>query len=165
MRTEQELNKIEEEIRAIKASFQQSATMLDVDKTTITFSTSPNIVRWNDNGNWEPYKYELLDTLREFSSDLQGNHAGYGLERVVVTFDCDGRQNTFASLEMDLIDANDWAVWQKRVPYSGGARWIVMFHVNGSLDGQGNFQWKPTIVKFAVESAIPGTLGAKMVWE
>jgi len=166
MRTEQQLNTLEEEIKAIKTSFQQTASMMDVYTTILDFSTSPNIVRWNGNGHWEPLKYPWLDSLSGISSDSSGNYTGYGRERVVVTFNCSGGINTFASLEMDLIEANGNAVWCKRVPYDGGARWVVLFHANEERDGQGRWvSWKPTVVRFAVESAIPGTLEARMIWQ
>lgn len=165
MRAEKEIAQLEEEVKAIKASFQQSASMMEVYKAEMQFATSQNLVQWNGNGHWEPFKYELLESLTSYSSDAQGNHTGYGYERIVITFDCEGGQNTFASLELDMVDVNEWAVWYKRIPYSGGARWVVSLHPNGSYNGQGTFIWRPSVLKIAVESAIPGTLGAKMIWQ
>lgn len=165
MNVERQLKKMEEETRAIKASFEQAAAMMDVYSTSIQFSTSPNIIHWNGHGHFSPDQYEYLAALRGGTSDLDGNHTGYGQERVVVTFDCDKGQNIFASLEIDLIDSGSWAVWCRRITYAGGARWVVLFQVNSVTDHGTWVNWKPNVVRFTVESAAPGTLGAKMIWQ
>lgn len=165
MSTEKQLEKLENEAKAIKASFQQSTTDMDVYTSEVTFSTSANIIRWNDNGNWDPYHYSNLDSLEGLKNDGSGNHTGYGWERVIVTFDCDGGFNTFASLEIEKIDVSDWYIRFQRIPYSGGARWEVLLLANGVLE-HGIYQsWKPNILKFVVQSAMAGTVGAKMVWQ
>lgn len=165
MSVEQEITKLEQELKAIKTSFEQSAAMMKVNKVQMRFSTSANFIQWNPHGNWEPFKYEPLDSLAASTSDSSGNHTGYGNERVVITFNSEKGQNTFASLELNLIDAKGWAVWQKRVPYSGGARWIINLLPNVYQDEQYEWHWEPNVLDIAVESSFPGTLGAKMIWE
>lgn len=165
MNVEKETQKLERELKAIKTSFEQSAATMKIYKTQIRFSTSPNQVRWNSNGHWEPLKYEPLDSLAGLTSDSSGNYTGYGHERIVVTFDSEKGQNTFASLELNLIDFRNWIVWPKRVPYSGGARWVVDLHPNVYQDEQYVWHWKPNILDIAIESSFPGVVGAKMIWD
>lgn len=163
MSVETQIEELKNEMAALKTSFNQVSMSLDVYTTSLEFSTSPNQIQWNSN-NLDQTKPCYLFSL-DGTSDLQGNHNSYGRERVEVTFDCDAGINTFASLEIDLIDANDWAVWVKRVPYSGGARWIVLLTDNAVLSGGVWQSWKANVVKFTVQSAAPGTLGAKMIWQ
>lgn len=166
MRTEKEVEKLEGEIKAIKASFQQSASMMEVYTASCNFSTSPNVITWNGNGHWTPLHYTWLDTLYGQTVDGSGNTTGYGRERIIVTFTCTGGINTFASLELEPIDMNDGTVWIKRIPYSGGARWVVYLNPNGVYNGQGVWQsWKANKLKFYVQSAMAGTVGAKMAWQ
>ena len=164
MRIESEIEEIEEEMKSLKASFQQAASSMTVYTSTMDFTTSANSITWNGNGNWEPLKYPWLDSLDGLTSAGSGAYTGYGRERIEVTFDCSAGINTFASLEIDLVDAINTAVWFKRVPYSGGARWIILIRANGNYS-QGIWQsWKPNKLRFAVQSAVPGTIGAKMIW-
>lgn len=166
MTIERQVKELEEELKAIKTSFEQSAATMNVYTTEISFETLPNHIAWNGNGNWEPFKYSWLDSIAGYTSDLQGNHTGYGRERFVVTFNCNGGINTFASLELTPIGVNNIPiVWIKKVPYSGGARWIVLVWANGTYDEYGDYTWKPNRFKIAVQSAMPGTLGAQMIWE
>lgn len=165
MRVESEITEIEEEMKAIKASFQQVASSMTVYTSSMDFTTSPNTITWNGHGNWEALKYPWLDSLDGLVSDGAGNNTGHGRERIEITFICSAGVNTFASLEIDLVDTISNAVWFKRIPYSGGARWVVLLRANGVYNGQGVWQsWKPNKLRFAVQSAMPGTIGAKMIW-
>lgn len=165
MRIEAQVTELEEEMKAIKASFEQTASSMMVYTSVMEFTTSPNTITWNGHGNWEPLKYPWLDSLDGLTSDGSGNNTGYGRERIEVTFDCSGGINTFASLEIDLLDTLNNAVWCKRVPYSGGAKWIVLLRANATYDEHSVWQsWKPNKLRFAVQSAMPGTIGAKMIW-
>ena len=166
MSVEQEVNNLEMEIKALKTSFEQNANMMDVYTAQIQFSTSPNFIQWNGNGHHIVLKYPWLESLAGFTSDLQGNHTGYGRERFIVTFNCAGGNNTFASIEIEPVNQSSMPiVWIKRVPYAGGARWEILVWDNGDYDEHGNYTWKPNIFNIAVQSALVGTLEAKMVWQ
>lgn len=168
MRVENQIVKLEREIEAIKSSFEQSAATMNVYTSEIYFETSPNHITWNDNGHWEPIRYAWLDSLAGITQDSQGNYSGYGRERFVITFDCDGGSNTFASLELTPVGVSQIPiVWSKKVPYSGGARWVVLVWDNGtySTDGSYTYTWRPNRFNIAVQSAMPGRLGAKMIWQ
>lgn len=137
---EAELKKLEDEIEAQKAAYEKMAIQMPIFTKSINFTTSANPmnIRYPDNTNYS----------------FDGN------ERVVVTFTTSRGSNTLATLELtsDAIKAD---LKIKRVPYSGGARWIVYDIPN--YDGGGNRI--DTHYTFTVQSAVAGTLGAKMVWQ
>lgn len=137
---EETIKKLEDEIAAQKATFEKMATQLPVYTKSINFTTKANPMKIVYPGGTE-YKFD-------------------GNERVVVTFATNRGSNTIATLEM-TTDAFKSDLKFKRVPYSGGARWIVYNMAN--FDGQGNRI--DTHYNFTVQSAIDGALGAKMVWE
>lgn len=166
MNVEDQIFELEREVESIKTSFAQSAVTMDVYTVEDYFETSPNIITWNANGHLEPMKYPNLESLTGITSDAQGNHTGYGRERFVVTFDCSSGINTFATLELTPIGEDIIPpVWINRVPYSGGAKWIIIVWAQGDYDDQRNFIWRPNRFNIAVQSAAPGTLGVKMIWE
>lgn len=166
MSVEQEIRNLEAEVKAIKASFEQNATTMTIHSAQVQFSTSPNYIQWNGNGHHVATMYPWLESLSGLTSDLSGNHTGYGRERFIVTFRCNGGNNTFASLEIDPVNQTSMPiVWAKRIPYSGGARWEVLVWDNGDYDSQGNYTWEPNIFNIAVQSAIAGTLEVKMAWQ
>lgn len=142
MSTEKELKKLEDEITAQKAVFEKMAAQLPVYTKSVNFKTKANPMHMDQGGS---------------SYNFDGN------ERVVVTFATDRGSNTVATLEMTVTGfTSDLKV--KRVPYTGGARWIVY---NTPTYGQvgGTWQRIDTIYDFTVQSAVSGTLGAKMIWE
>lgn len=137
---EAELKKLEDEIEAQKAAYEKMAIQMPIFTKSINFTTSANPmnIRYPDNTNYS----------------FDGN------ERVVVTFTTSRGSNTLATLELtsDAIKAD---LKIKRVPYSGGARWVVYDMPN--YDGGGNRI--DTHYSFTVQSAVDGTLGAKMIWQ
>lgn len=137
---EAELKKLEDEIEAQKAAYEKMAIQMPIFTKSINFTTSANPmnIRYPDNTNYS----------------FDGN------ERVVVTFTTSRGSNTLATLELtsDAIKAD---LKIKRVPYSGGARWVVYDMPN--YDGGGNRI--DTHYNFTVQSAVDGTLGAKMIWQ
>ena len=137
---EAELKRLENEIEAQKAAYEKMAVQMPIFTKSINFTTSANPmnIRYPDNTNYS----------------FDGN------ERVVVTFTTSRGSNTLATLELtsDAIKAD---LKVKRVPYSGGARWVVYDIPN--YDGGGNRI--DTHYTFTVQSAVDGTLGAKMIWQ
>ena len=135
-----ELKKLEDEIEAQKAAYEKMAIQMPIFTKSINFTTSVNSmnIRYPDGTN---YSFE-------------------GNERVMVTFTTSRGSNTLATLEFtsDGIRAD---LKTKRVPYSGGARWIVYDIPN--YDAGGNRI--DTHYTFTVQSAVDGILGAKMVWQ
>ena len=136
---EKEIKKLQEEIEAQKAVFEKTALQLPVVTKTISFTTKANPMNI-DYGGGTTYSFD-------------------GNERVVVTFATSRGSNTAAVLEMtsDGIMAD---LKVKRVPYAGGARWVVYSMPNYS---EGNRI--DTHYTFTVQSALDGTLEAKMIWE
>lgn len=136
---EQELTRLEDEINAMKATFEKTALQMPVFTHSIEFKTSANKITMNQSGS---------------TFDFDGN------ERVQVTFDTARGSNTLAVLEMqsDGIKAD---LKVKRVPYTGGARWIVYDMPNYNSGGNRI----DTNYTFTVQSAVDGVLGAKMIWQ
>ncbi len=138
--TEQEIKRLEDEIAAQKATYEKMALQMPVFTKSVDFTTSANPMHI-DYGGGTTYNFE-------------------GNERVVVTFDTARGSNTLATLEMtsDGVMAD---LKVKRVPYTGGARWVVYSMPN--YDSGGNRI--DTHYTFTVQSAVDGMLGAKMIWQ
>ncbi len=137
---ETELKKLEEEIAAQKAVYEKMATQMPVFTKSINFTTSGNRIKIVYPGG------------TEYETD--------GNERVVVTFATSRGSNTLAVLEM-TTDGLHSDLKVRRVPYTGGARWVVYSMPN--YDGNANRI--DTHYTFTVQSAVDGTLGAKMIWQ
>lgn len=140
MTIEKEIAKLENEIEAQKSTFEKMATQMPVFTHAIEFATSSN------------------DCTLQYDSTTTTYR---GPERVVVTYDTGRGSNTLATLEV-ITDKARPETRVTRVPYSGGARWIVI-DSNPSSTAQG--AWAPTVYNFAVQSAVDGTLSARMIWE
>lgn len=135
---EAEITRIENEIDAQKATFEKTAYQMPVFTNSIEFKTSANKITMDQGAG--PFSFD-------------------GNERVLVTFDTARGSNTLAVLEMtsDSILAD---LKVKRIPYSGGARWVV-YDMPNYDDGTRI----DTHYTFTVQSAVDGTLGAKMIWQ
>ena len=163
MRVEKQISQLEEEIQAIKSSFELQAASAQVETKTITFSTSANIIRWSNSSPYNPLQWETLVSLPKAQ-----NGDCYGNEEILVTFNCASGSNTIASLEIKEISVNAGVVFlsARRIPYSGGARWIINLPPNTTLDGDTGYHiWSPSTIQIAVQSMIEGTLEAKMIWQ
>lgn len=162
MTVDQQLQKIEQEIRAVRAAFAQNVANMEVYTSTLDFATSKNTTTWSNSQPYDPNQWAPLTSM-----PLDTNNERFGTETVIVTFDCGAGINTFADLEIDFIDTKTGftVVSSRRIPYSGGARWSVAISPNFSGSGPGMYVWKPSKLKFAVQSAAPGTLTAKMIWQ
>lgn len=161
MSVQGQINKLEEEIKAIKASFEQSAAQMPMYSSEITFTTSMNMVRYT-HPPINPLEWATLVSLPNIDQNTS-----CGVEPIIVTFTCDKGINTFANLEILVIESLDglFVTTVRRIPYSGGARWLVTAQPNHEYKQDGYVEWHPTKLKFVVKSAVTGTLGAKMIWE
>lgn len=138
MSLESEITNIEREIKNLKDAYEQTALQLPVFTYQIDYTSLNNHLKTTYS---DGYSYE--------SDNMPA--------RVVVTFDTETGANTLATLEMminkEIIQYGMGNYNFKRVPYNGGARWIV-------YDTQ-----TPTNFTFVVHSAVRGRLGAKMIWQ
>lgn len=161
MRVEKNLNTLEQEIKALKASYEQLAAEMPMYKSEITFTTSINRIEYTSPAI-DPTKWESIIALPRLSQNV-----ACGVEPIIVTFECSGGINTFATLEIGDVDVTSGvlAMTTRRIAYSGGARWLVTVSPNVTLESSGWYSWRPTILKFVVRSAVAGNLGAKMIWQ
>lgn len=160
-RVDQQLEKMEQEIKALRASFEINANSMKVYTKELQFTTQKNKTSWSNSQAYNPLQWEQLVSM---AKESDGNR--FSTETIVVTFDCAAGINTFAQLEINLVsglDTNWLVIGCRRVPYSNGARWIVTTRPN--LDNPSYDVWYPTVLKFAVQSAAEGTLTAKMIWQ
>lgn len=133
---EQKISNLERELKAMKVAFERSATKTNLITKPISFNTKENLI--------------TLSGQYPFSQD--------DLERVVVTLSTSSGANTIAKLE---ISGNyDTLPTVRRVPFSGGARWVV---TNSPRQSGGS--WTPTTYNFTVHSLVNGTINAGMIWE
>lgn len=140
MNAEKELQKLENEIKALKTAYEKMALLMPVFTSSVNFATEANRIT----ATWSSgYTYEF-----------DGN------ERVLVTYDTNTGANTLATLEM-TTDGIAVDLKTQRVPYSGGARWLIYSMPN--YDSNGNRI--ATNYTFTVHAAVEGTLGAKMIWQ
>lgn len=163
MTVEQQINKIEDEVKAIKQSFEQNASEMNIYTSSTDFQTQACKLRIT---NDEPYSVLEWDAILALPLDINGFR--YCNEEVIVTFSCPSGSNTFASLELYIEDLKTFYFPSiVRLPYSGGARWKISVPpgTDWDPDHPGYEIWKPSILHIAVQSAAPGTLGVKMIWE
>ncbi len=133
------LKALRREYWALKMAFAATATTIPVTTKTLSFTTSENLCRYVASGSYDYYAEEM--------------------ERVEVTLDTSSGANTFAKLELSG-NATDAYPRVRRIPYSGGARWIV---TNTPRTSGGD--WEATSYVFTVQTMVDGTLTAKMIWE
>ena len=134
---EKAVSNLESEIKALKNAYEQAALQLPVFTYTNNFRSSLNHMKVIFQDGTE-YEFE-------------------GVSRIMVTFTSSRGTNTLANLEIDFGDYSEYGVANihvRRIPYSGGARWII-YENSGEV--------KDYI--FRVHSAVEGTLEAKMIWQ
>lgn len=132
------LKTLRREYWALKTAFAATATNIPLTTKTIDFSTNQNRCHYVTS-----------------SYDFYGDE----VERVVVTLTTKTGANTFAKLEISGNAADAYPT-VRRVPFQGGARWVVS---NGPRYDGGN--WAPTNYTFTVHTMLDGELSAKMAWE
>lgn len=162
MRADQEIQKLTQEIKSIRTAFEQNASSMKVYTSILTFETSKNTTNWSNSQPYDPQNWESLVAMR-----MGPDNNRFATETIIVTFDCDSGINTFANLEIDFVDVTPGfaVVSCRRIPYSGGAQWSVTVQPNFSGNTPGQYIWKKSILKFGVQSAAPGVLSARMIWE
>ena len=162
MRLEKQVKEIEQDIEALRASFQQNASTMNVYTTSLQFTTSRNTTNWSNSGSYNPLQWEPLTSMLTTSGGDK-----FSTETIQVTFSCNEGINTFATLEIDFVNVSSGfaVVSSRRIPYSGGSRWLVTLRPRSTSDGGGNYTWQASVLKFAVSSAAQGTLTAKMIWQ
>ena len=164
MRLEKQVAELEQEIKALKASFEQSATSMNIYRYETNFSTSMNVTNFSNSS-----PYSVLDWEPLVSMHRTTNGTRFSTESIIVTFNCDAGINTFAFLE--IHDVSGWSdqslstFTNHRIPYAGGARWYVSMSPNATQLPSGYYSWSPNQLKIVVKSAAPGQLGVKMSWE
>lgn len=136
---EKEIEKLEKEIAAQKTVFEKMALQMPIFTTSTEFTTLANPMTI-DYGTGSPYTFD-------------------GNERVLVTFATSRGSNTLATLEM-TSDGLMTSLKVKRIPYTGGARWVV-YDMPNYVDGNR----VDTHYTFTVQSAVEGIVGAKMIWQ
>jgi len=135
MTIEARVAKLENEAAALKAAFVRSATTMPIYTKTAQIATTQNLIR--------------------YQFDYEGQHVDYeatGSERIVVTLRTPNAINTIAKLEVatNYVNAKPTV---RRIPYAGGARWIVMGMSNG-----GGSNWQSTTYNISVLTMVDGTL-------
>ena len=161
-RVEKQIERMEQEIKAIKASFEKSAAQMPMYSSEITFTTSQNIVKFT-HPPIDPRDWATLTSMPRTDVDTY-----CGKEPIIVTFSCDKGINTFANLEIETISGTSSIFSSSsisQISYNGGARWLVIIQPNTKIGDDGWDIWSPTILRFVVKSAAQGTLGAKMIWQ
>lgn len=133
MTTEQRIRALRIEANALKQAFMASATQINLITKNLAYSTKKNLIN-------------------------QGGFTYEDQERVVVTYASTEGVNTLAKLE--ITGDYDTVPIVRRVPYSGGARWVVS---NAPKMGIGG--WQATNYTFTVQAVVNGTITAKMIWE
>lgn len=135
---EKQLNALETEAHALKIAYEQAATSMPVFTTALDFT---------------PAKNELV--TRYGSTSRTEN----GIERVVLTLDTEMGANTLATLELETNA--DAAPNIRRVPYNGGARWVITNQPRVQSGSWQSGNWLPTTYRFQVQSLVKGILRAE----
>lgn len=137
MTISQIVSNLRREFHALKQAYQATATKVNLITKTASFSTKRNACNYSGEG---------------ISFGYEDN------ERVVVTLETASGANTLANLEISGNYAQPPVF--RRVPYAGGARWIV-----SNAPRQSGGSWASTTYQFNVQTLVSGTLSAKMMWE
>ena len=138
MNVEQQIEKLESEIKALKTGFEQTALTIPVVTKTTSITAAQNKL---------DVKYTYGGTTYEYDENAA--------ERLLVTFTTSRGSNTIAVLEVQA-DHTDASPVVQRIKYSGGAKWIIT--------GQPHFSgqtWQATSYTITVHSMVDGTLSVE----
>ena len=147
-RVERQLVELEDEMRALKRSFAQSATGVAMYKYEQTFSTSRNAQSYTNSQSFDVTKFPLC--IRDT-----------GNETMVVTFRSKDGRNALATLDIDMVTGDPLGLNVRRVPFDGGARWQIL-NLAGGFTAE---EWVTTTYKFTVNTMAEGTLDVRMIWQ
>jgi len=168
MSTESEIQKLEREVEELKASFAQSASTMRTNTTMISFQTQANLCTKDGRNVSYPTGQEWTRVLIEMSFHDDGSEIYYCTECVEVTFTSDNGTNVLATLEVNVLNVEYPNVRTTRVPFNGGAKWILHIGPNVTSHSSGGtiryWTWEPTRLQIAVQSNTTGRLEAKMIW-
>jgi hypothetical protein len=130
MSTEEWVAKLDIESNALKQAFERSAYSMQVITKTLNFSTTQNAVT---------------------VSGSFGSFTSSDPERLIVTYDTFSGANTAAKLELSTNYLFSYPK-VRRIPYLGGARWIVT--LNSNVDSS----WHSTACVLTVQSLVDGAI-------
>lgn len=155
---EENIQKLENEVKALKSSFEQSASMMNINSVQTTFTTSPNTYTYTNSSPYTPLDWQpLWDYLAEGGTPFEGPF--YGNEQILVTFRTDSGSNSLVDLEIDVLSpSTPLPIHIMRINYNGGARWILDCRPNLTPIPPGYFRRSPTVLKITVNSIMPGSL-------
>ena len=164
-RTEKQIEKIEQEIKALKTSFEQSASSMEIYTTRTTFTTQANrFTAYNPSYDYQDWS-RIVQYYDKTGPDYQNGF--YADEPVIVTFRSENGQNVLANLEIGANGDATRFIKITRVPYSGGARWKLL--CSPLLEGVGSpvqyYNWTAWHLDIAVQAGVKGTLEVKMAWQ
>jgi len=164
-RVEKQIEEMEQEIKALKACFQQSASSMEIYTTRTTFTTQANrFTAYNPSYDYQDWS-RIVQYYDKTGPDYQNGF--YADEPVIVTFRSENGQNVLANLEIGANEDITSFVIITRLPFNGGARWKLL--CQPILDPVGNpaqyYNWSPWVLDIAVQAGVKGTLEVKMAWE
>lgn len=165
-RTEKQLKSLEQEIKALKTSFEQSASSMEIYTTRTTFTTQVNKFSFTsppsfDYENW----WRIMGYIDQHDSTDRSSY--FADEPVIITFRSENGQNVLANLEIGANGDSTSFIKIMRVPFNGGARWKLLCEPH--LEPVGNpveyYNWSPWVLNIAVQAGVRGTLEVKMAWQ
>ncbi len=164
-RTEKEVEKIKQEIKALKTSFQQSASSMEIYTTRTTFTTQANkFTATNPSYNYQDWSRIVDYYYKHDSSDPSSYYAD---EPVIVTFRSENGQNVLANIEIGASGDTTSFLKITSMPFNGGARWKILCYPK--LEPIGNpwqyVVWSAWDLDIAVQAGVKGTLEVKMAWQ
>lgn len=153
MRVEKELEQLEDEIKALKTSFEQSATTLANFAYSSSFITTERKFTVSSTSAIDMAKWQSLFVYLEEGGSFP---SGPWIcdEVVEVIFRTLDGSNVLADLEINTVDPLLHTI---RTNYSGGARWLVDCRPNVKRVSD-MYQWSPTSLEITVRSMKPGTM-------
>lgn len=167
MRTEKEVEDLDREIKALKTSFEQSASTMEIYTAQTTFTTQPNkftVDNVNPSYDYENW-YRIVGYY--YKHDSVDPNSFYADEPVIVTFRSENGQNVLANLEIGANGDKTSFLKIVRVPFTGGARWKILCYPQ--LENVGTpIQYvirSPWVLNIAVQAGVKGTLEVKMAWQ
>lgn len=169
MKLEGQIEKLEQEIKDIKAAFMVSANHMDIKTIRTSITTEVNLCSFSNSGSWDTDKWMRIITSYQYQAQSQPMVPAYCEEIVEVTFRSANGSNVILNLE---VQGAQNTIFTQRVPFNGGAQWILRLGPNVTPVYNPDYPfvidyytWQPTVLTLAVQSGVPGTLEARMKWD